>query len=554
MHAAADRARLQAFYAAAGAGSGDGAAGQGRARHRMRRLLCSVRCRSVSCSARLHRQRLRTLRAQDQCRILRQSLSVMLSMPPYGSMREAPSSVWHRLRHGDAAHNANWRSVRLAVQDAVLRISGLASWPAISCASARCKVRQRSGCSDARNRLPTQMRTPSSPNGSAVRRDADAQAGGISACRPRRASHDDEPIAIVGLSGRYPQARDLRGVLGKPARRAATASAKCRRALGLARVLQRRSQRSAGQRLQQVGRLHRRLRRVRSAVLQHLAARSAMHRSAGAAVPAVCAGWRWRTPATRASLHDRAGDDRGPGRRLRRRDVRRIPAVRCGGGAGGKIRRSRNFGQHRQPRVVLPEPARPEHADRHDVLVVADGDPCGLRAPEAGRTELAIAGGVNLCIHPNKYLLLSAGQFISSDGRCQSFGDGGDGYVPGEGVGAVLLKRLSRCRARRRPHLRRDPRQRASTTAARPTATRCRIRRRRRARSARRLAKPASTARTISYIEAHGTGTELGDPIEIAGLTPGVRRRTRRGHGLLRDRLGEVEHRALRSPPPASRG
>ncbi|MEO7324484.1 MAG: SDR family NAD(P)-dependent oxidoreductase, partial [Dokdonella sp.] len=60
-----------------------------------------------------------------------------------------------------------------------------------------------------------------------------------------------------------------------------------------------------------------------------------------------------------------------------------------------------------------------------------------------GRTRVAIAGGVNISIHPQKYLLLSVGQFISSDGHCQSFGEGGDGYIPGEGVGAVVLKRLS---------------------------------------------------------------------------------------------------------------
>src|SRR5262249_58047158 len=63
-----------------------------------------------------------------------------------------------------------------------------------------------------------------------------------------------------------------------------------------------------------------------------------------------------------------------------------------------------------------------------------------------GRTSLAIAGGVNVTIHPNKYLLLSAGQFIASDGHCQSFGEGGDGYIPGEGVGAVVLKRLAEAR------------------------------------------------------------------------------------------------------------
>src|SRR6202008_4796004 len=60
-----------------------------------------------------------------------------------------------------------------------------------------------------------------------------------------------------------------------------------------------------------------------------------------------------------------------------------------------------------------------------------------------GRTSGGMAGGVNVSIHPNKYLLLSAGQFISSEGHCQSFGEGGDGYIPGEGVGVVVLKRLA---------------------------------------------------------------------------------------------------------------
>ncbi|NNC24690.1 hypothetical protein HKX41_11165, partial [Salinisphaera sp. USBA-960] len=52
-------------------------------------------------------------------------------------------------------------------------------------------------------------------------------------------------------------------------------------------------------------------------------------------------------------------------------------------------------------------------------------------------------GGVNVIAHRNKYLQLSAAQFLSSDGHCQSFGEGGDGYIPGEGVGVVVLKRLS---------------------------------------------------------------------------------------------------------------
>lgn len=51
-----------------------------------------------------------------------------------------------------------------------------------------------------------------------------------------------------------------------------------------------------------------------------------------------------------------------------------------------------------------------------------------------GESELAIAGGVNISIHPSKYLFLSQGKFASTDGRCRSFGADGDGYVPGRAL------------------------------------------------------------------------------------------------------------------------
>ncbi|MCP4287947.1 MAG: SDR family NAD(P)-dependent oxidoreductase, partial [Gammaproteobacteria bacterium] len=47
-----------------------------------------------------------------------------------------------------------------------------------------------------------------------------------------------------------------------------------------------------------------------------------------------------------------------------------------------------------------------------------------------GECTVALAGGVNVSIHPNKYLLLGQNNFLSSKGRCESFGQGGDGYVP----------------------------------------------------------------------------------------------------------------------------
>ncbi|HYK03298.1 MAG TPA: SDR family NAD(P)-dependent oxidoreductase [Thermoanaerobaculia bacterium] len=134
-----------------------------------------------------------------------------------------------------------------------------------------------------------------------------------------------------------------------------------------------------------------------------------------------------------------------------------------------------------------------------------------------GRTSLAIAGGVNVSVHPNKYLVLSAGQFLSSDGHCQSFGEGGDGYIPGEGVGAVVLKRLSEAK-RDGDHIYGVIRGSALNHGGKtngysvpnPLAQGSAI--------GRALAESYTDARHVSYIEAHGTGTKLGDPIEIAAL------------------------------------
>nr|ALD83703.1 tAT polyketide synthase [Sorangium cellulosum] len=134
-----------------------------------------------------------------------------------------------------------------------------------------------------------------------------------------------------------------------------------------------------------------------------------------------------------------------------------------------------------------------------------------------GECEVAIAGGVNLSLHPNKYLALGQGKFTSSDGRCRSFGDGGDGYVPGEGVGAVLLKPLGRA-LEDGDHIHAVIRGSAVNhggrtngyTVPNPAAQGDVV--------ARALADAGVDPAEIDYVEAHGTGTSLGDPIEIAGL------------------------------------
>jgi 3-oxoacyl-(acyl-carrier-protein) synthase/acyl carrier protein len=139
--------------------------------------------------------------------------------------------------------------------------------------------------------------------------------------------------------------------------------------------------------------------------------------------------------------------------------------------------------------------------------------------------EMAIAGGVNLYLHPTSYTVLCAQQMLSRDGKCKSFGKGGNGFVPGEGVGAVLLKRLSKAVADG-DHIYAVIRgscvnhggKTSGYTVPNPVAQGELIRS--------TLDKAGVNAREISYIEAHGTGTELGDPIEITGLSQAFRKDT----------------------------
>ncbi|MEJ2694269.1 MAG: beta-ketoacyl synthase N-terminal-like domain-containing protein, partial [Candidatus Thiodiazotropha sp.] len=131
--------------------------------------------------------------------------------------------------------------------------------------------------------------------------------------------------------------------------------------------------------------------------------------------------------------------------------------------------------------------------------------------------ELAVAGGVNVTIHPHKYLFLSKERMVSSDGRCRSFASGGDGFVPGEGVGALLLKPLTKALAdgdrihglirgsalghngRTGGYMVPDPQAQARTLTGALRAA---------------GVEPGS----ISYVEAQGIGSQLGDQIEIDGL------------------------------------
>ena len=139
------------------------------------------------------------------------------------------------------------------------------------------------------------------------------------------------------------------------------------------------------------------------------------------------------------------------------------------------------------------------------------------KAIQEGEINAAIAGGVNLSVHPNKYLMLSDGSFASSKGRCESFGQGGDGYVPGEGVGAVLLKSLEQAE-KDGDHIYGVIKGTALNHGGRTTGYTVPNPKAQTAVIKEAIEKANLKPESISYIEAHGTGTSLGDPIEIVGL------------------------------------
>ncbi len=134
-----------------------------------------------------------------------------------------------------------------------------------------------------------------------------------------------------------------------------------------------------------------------------------------------------------------------------------------------------------------------------------------------GECEQAIAGGVSLLLSPIGFIALSKSGFLSPDGKCKTFDAKADGYVRGEGVGAVYLKPLSKALADK-DHIHAIIKgsalyhggRTASLTAPNENAQ---------AQLISQAHKNAGISPdSISYIELHGTGTALGDPIEVNGL------------------------------------
>lgn len=137
-----------------------------------------------------------------------------------------------------------------------------------------------------------------------------------------------------------------------------------------------------------------------------------------------------------------------------------------------------------------------------------------LRMGECG---MALAGGVNLLLSPEAAIGASVSHMLSAQGRCNTFGSGADGYVRSEGCGLVLLKTLSRAQADgdtilaviRGSAVNQDGRSHGLSAPNGPAQIDV---------MRRALANAQVDPAEVGYLEAHGTGTPLGDPVEVQAV------------------------------------
>jgi acyl transferase domain-containing protein/ubiquinone/menaquinone biosynthesis C-methylase UbiE/acyl carrier protein len=131
--------------------------------------------------------------------------------------------------------------------------------------------------------------------------------------------------------------------------------------------------------------------------------------------------------------------------------------------------------------------------------------------------HLALAGGVSIILSPDMFIALSKASMLAPDGRCKTFDASADGYARGEGCGVVALKRLSDAVADgdrilaliRGSAINQDGPSSGLTAPNGPAQTSV-------IRDA--LANGGVRPEEVSYVETHGTGTSLGDPIEVQAL------------------------------------
>ncbi len=162
----------------------------------------------------------------------------------------------------------------------------------------------------------------------------------------------------------------------------------------------------------------------------------------------------------------------------------------------------------------------------------------------SGRSSLAVVGGVHALLGPHPFIAFAKAKMLSPLGRCATFSADADGYVRAEGGGVFLVKRLSAALADGdrvhavilATHVNSDGRTSGMTVPSADVQE---------ALLREVYARAGLRADDLSYLEAHGTGTPIGDPIECEAIGRALGRYRSVGHllpiGSVKTNLGHME-------------
>ncbi|MDT0510283.1 MULTISPECIES: type I polyketide synthase [unclassified Halomonas] len=164
------------------------------------------------------------------------------------------------------------------------------------------------------------------------------------------------------------------------------------------------------------------------------------------------------------------------------------------------------------------------------------------QAIRSGETDMALAGGISLHLHPYGFIIFSKASMLSATGRCQVFDADGNGYVRSEGAGLFLLKDYDKAMADGDHILAMVAGSSVNTdghksglTVPNPSAQVALMRQ--------AYAQAGISPDEIDYLEAHGTGTAVGDPIETRAIGEALakHRKTPLPIGSVKSNVGHLE-------------
>ncbi|MCU0621299.1 MAG: SDR family NAD(P)-dependent oxidoreductase [Gemmatimonadales bacterium] len=167
----------------------------------------------------------------------------------------------------------------------------------------------------------------------------------------------------------------------------------------------------------------------------------------------------------------------------------------------------------------------------------------GVQSLLAGECDLALAGGVTIELPHGQGYHFAEGEILAPDGRCRAFDAASAGTVFGSGAGVVVLRRLADALADgdtvyavvKGTAVNNDGSGKVSYLAPSVEGQASAV--------AEALAVAGVDADTVGYVAAHGTGTPVGDPIEVAALSDAFRRQTqRRGYCTMHSVKGNIGH------------